>query len=274
MRQVLQNAYSRTEKFLYTNGICSTESLFLPDFLGIGLPQSGTTWLYNNLRCHPELHLPDIKELHYFDRQFHRSLQHYSCQFNSCHGGRKGEITPGYSRLISKRIQFIRKIMPDVRLIILVRNPIEQQWSTARRILSRVPEKRIDEVAESEFYSVFKGITKRTAAYIPGSKAKLVINLLDNWLSVYPREQLYIGYFDDIIKQPKKLLQEVFHHIGVSVDVNWDSFPYQHPVNSNPEYPLPEKYREFLQEMHRKDIKILCERFGAPPEWQNYFRKS
>jgi len=40
----------------------------LPDFLGIGAQRAGTTWLHENLRRHPQVWLPPLKELHYFDR--------------------------------------------------------------------------------------------------------------------------------------------------------------------------------------------------------------
>jgi hypothetical protein len=40
----------------------------LPHFLCIGVPKAGTTWLYNNLRQHPRIWLPPLKEIHYFDR--------------------------------------------------------------------------------------------------------------------------------------------------------------------------------------------------------------
>jgi hypothetical protein len=43
---------------------------WLPDFLGIGAQKAGTTWLYRNLRQHPEIWLPPIKELHYFNRLY------------------------------------------------------------------------------------------------------------------------------------------------------------------------------------------------------------
>lgn len=39
-----------------------------PDFIGIGAQKAGTTWLYRNLRAHPEIHMPR-KEVHYFDRR-------------------------------------------------------------------------------------------------------------------------------------------------------------------------------------------------------------
>lgn len=39
-----------------------------PDFLGIGAPRAGTTWLWTVLRAHPQIWMPPRKEMHYFDR--------------------------------------------------------------------------------------------------------------------------------------------------------------------------------------------------------------
>src|SRR5215204_3670331 len=43
--------------------------LSFPDFLGIGAPRSGTSWLAKNLSRHPEVWTPPLKELHYFDQR-------------------------------------------------------------------------------------------------------------------------------------------------------------------------------------------------------------
>lgn len=40
----------------------------VPDFLGIGATKSGTSWLYVVLKEHPDIWMPFVKELHYFDR--------------------------------------------------------------------------------------------------------------------------------------------------------------------------------------------------------------
>ena len=42
--------------------------LMYPDFLGIGAQKAGTTWLHTNLRPHPQIWMPPIKELHYLDK--------------------------------------------------------------------------------------------------------------------------------------------------------------------------------------------------------------
>ena len=40
-----------------------------PDFIGIGAQKAGTTWLDRNLRVHPQVWMPRMKEIHYFDRK-------------------------------------------------------------------------------------------------------------------------------------------------------------------------------------------------------------
>lgn len=255
LRTGLKRAQTTLEKLLYANGIRSTNGLCLPDFLGIGAQKAGTTWLYENLCRHPDLYLPEPKELHYFDWGFHRSLRHYSDSFKpGCHR-LKGEITPGYSIIPVERIRFIRTIMPEVRLILLMRNPIDRAWSQALMNLVKLPNKKFEEVDRSEFYDHFR--SERSV------KRGDYDTVLNNWLSVFPRGQLYIGFFEDISNRPQELLSEVFAHIGVSQDVEWSSFRYKHVISKGPDIPLPRMYGDFLEEMYHRDIEVLSERFGV-----------
>jgi hypothetical protein len=45
----------------------------------------------------------------------------------------RGEITPEYNLLRADRIQYIRKILPDARLVLIIHNPIDCAWSSYRR---------------------------------------------------------------------------------------------------------------------------------------------
>ena len=54
------------QRELVLRGIWRPSHFDGPDFLGIGAPQTGTTWLYQNLRRHPEIALPARKEVGYF----------------------------------------------------------------------------------------------------------------------------------------------------------------------------------------------------------------
>jgi len=253
-----QEPLTRPEKWLYTHGMLSKTNLSLPDFLGIGAQKSGTSWLYYNLRCHPELYLAEPKELHYFDWNFHKSLRFYSNKFKPGDQKVKGEITPGYSIISPNRIKFIHKLKPDLKLIFLMRNPIDRAWSHALMNLVEMPNIKFKDIEDSNFYAHFKA--ERS------TKRGDYLTILKNWLTYFPSDQLYIGFFEDIKDHPQELLIKIFTHLGVSKDVNWDFFPYREVIKKNPKIPMPEKYRHFLEDMYRRDIEILYERFRFPVE--------
>ncbi|MDY7079448.1 MAG: sulfotransferase [Chloroflexota bacterium] len=247
-------AYAYAEKWLSARAIHAGAKSCLPDFLGIGAQKAGTSWLYENLRHHPELYLPEPKELHYFDWDFLESLRSYSARFEPGRQKVKGEITPGYGILSLRRIRLIRAIMPDVKLIFFMRNPIERAWSQALMNLVSIPGRKYEEVHESEFDAHLKHERSvRRGDYL---------TILDNWLRVFPSERLYIGFFEDIASSPQELLGEIFAHLGVSREVDWESFPFREVINRSPSVSMPQKYRESLQKMYCQDIEILYERFG------------
>ena len=126
-REPLVRLRSAIEKPLQRCGLFRPATL--PSFLGIGAQKSGTTWLHARLREHPSLFLPAEKELHYFDWNFHRPLHGYARRFADAGDRLPGEITPGYGMLSPDRISFVARVLPGVRLIYLMRDPVERAWS-------------------------------------------------------------------------------------------------------------------------------------------------
>jgi hypothetical protein len=271
----IERGYGKLDKLAYLRGIRSTVGLNLPDFLVIGPTKTGTTWLYENLRCHPEVYMSEKKEIHYFDHHFHKSLRWYSDNFKKGNNKIKGEITPAYYSLSSTRINFIKTIIPDVRLILMLRNPIDRGWSHAVMNFTS-KNKNIEEAAESEVFEEFKKQPFFTAGGYSG--------ILDTWYSYFPRKQLYIGLYEDINSRPQKILGEIFSHIGVSTTVNWSIFPYDKviipPVGKkyenhnksrgvavkgykNTKFSMPDHYRDHLKDIYRKDIESLQKNFGC-----------
>ena len=117
----------------------------LPDFLISGAQRGGTTSLYNYLQAHPCFELPTTKELHFFDRKFHRGLAWYRAHFptylEKCFAQRiqgraflTGEATPNYlfHPLVSRRVA---EVLPRVKLIVLLRNPVDRAFSHYHHIL-------------------------------------------------------------------------------------------------------------------------------------------
>ncbi|MBO75467.1 MAG: sulfotransferase [Flavobacteriales bacterium] len=101
----------------------------LPDFLGLGTQKGGTTTLHQLLTHHPGVHLPACKEVHYFSKHWHHSKRWYSDHFNESRPDQCcGEITPFY--LFHPEVpQRIHSLLPTVKLLVLLRDPVERALS-------------------------------------------------------------------------------------------------------------------------------------------------
>lgn len=255
MARAVQGAFNASEKRAFLEGRATAEGLTFPDFLGIGAQKAGSSWLWENLRCHPELFLPEQKELHFFDRRYHRSLRLYTSKFAAAGTRMKGEITPAYSTLPIDRIQLIGAVNPRLKILLLIRDPIERAWSHAQmHLLEKVAVRSMDEVSEQEFFDHFVGADSRGKGNY--------LEIIAHWTSVFPREQIYIGFFEDISRRPQELLGDVFHHLGVSEPKSWDGFPFRQIVNRGRKNPMPLPFRECLEQLYAPELALLRERFG------------
>lgn len=117
----------------------SSRARALPDFVVIGAQKSGTTSLYRYLAAHPSVIRASVKEVHYFDVNHRRGVDWYRSNFPSRRrlerlGGRQGrravtgEATPYYlfHPLVPQRMH---QLLPDAKLIVLLRDPVERAIS-------------------------------------------------------------------------------------------------------------------------------------------------
>jgi hypothetical protein len=257
----------KLEKGTYLTGLRPAARLRLPAFLGIGAEKAGTSWLWANLRCHPALYLPQEKELHYFCCYFDRPLGSYSRQFEPAGERLAGEITPGYAEISRQRIGFLRRLAPKLKLIFLMRHPVERAWSQAYMNLVSEPGRRLEEVPEAAFLEHFQSARSRLRGDY--------LALLAPWQAAFPSQQLFLGFYDDLATRPRELLIDVFRFLGVSTEVDWQQFPVGQRV-----YPvlasgaqrsgaversvqlMPPGCEAALKRIYREPVAALIERFG------------
>lgn len=276
LARVGARAISAVEKRAYAVGLLSTKRLPLPDFLGIGFMKTGTTWLYENLRCHPELHLADAKELRYFDTpRYLEPLARYAGNFQGANGRLKGEISPSYALVPERRVQEIRRLLPDVRLLVLLRDPVEREWSRVTHAY-RKDGRDIREAADEEVMAILGRGTLASRGGYSGT--------IEKWLRHFPADRLFVGFYEDLQARPQGLLTDVFAFLGVDTDVDWERYPYGNVIvpPNGPEFAehdqgrgvavdegyensnvyFPERYREVLLGAYRDELRALKARFG------------
>lgn len=240
----------------------------LPDFLGIGVPKAGTTWLYGNLRAHPKLFLPDRKEIHYFDQNWFQPLGWYSELFDDAGDRLRGEITPAYCSLPPRRIRALHALMPDLKLLMLLRDPVARDWSHLRMMFLRQRGRDPGDVTTDEYIEV--------ARSHPRMERGDYLEMLQRWLDVVDRENLFIGFQEQIVNRPKELLLRVFGHIGLAGPHPWGLLPVSTRLHTGIEAPMPPPVGRFLVERHLAEIEQLVPILGASPvaEWRSQWERT
>jgi hypothetical protein len=232
------------------------------DFLGIGAQKAGTTWLYEQLSRHPQILFPAGKEVHFWDRADDPDPAWYRQRFaqDTGSGIRQGEITPAYAFIPRLRIEQIRALYPGLRLIYLIRNPIERAWSSALMALGRA-EMQIDEASDQWFIDHFQS---------RGSLGRGDYEVcIRNWRSVYPDGQLLILLYESIAREPLVLLQRVADHLRIDPAFYLASpaDELRRRVFAGSGHPLRPSLRPVLEEIYREKILSLQHYLGLRFEW-------
>jgi hypothetical protein len=225
----------------------------LPDFLIIDAPKSGTWWLASRMKKHPQVFLARGEhsgEVKYFTKYFHRPLSYYSDLFKHAGDQIKGEKSPHYCTLSESRIQFIRDLMPKVRLILILRDPVERAWSESLVALLRNTGRQFEQLREAELTDMLNKVQIKYSVVI------------DNWLKYFSEDQLHICFFDDIMDDPTSLLRNVFRHIGAEAQVDYQKLGLKEIINRGMQIPLRPPYRDYLYETYASEIDTLHQRFG------------
>jgi len=180
----------------------------LPNFLVIGAPRSGTSWIHDNLRRHPQVFLPKTKELHYFDRDYERGIDYYEAQFVDWAGQHSvGEVTPGYLSGVffpDRNIpQLIRSHLPNVKLVAVLRNPVERAYSHYWHNVAQ-DARNLDLTFEQK-------LQQRPQILREG----FYFEHLSRYLSLFPRRQMLLLLYDDLEKDPSGFLRQIYEFLGI-----------------------------------------------------------
>lgn len=101
-----------------------------PDFIIIGAMKAGTTAMSAMLKSHRDIAMANNNygEVHYFDNHFNRGLAWYRSQFGLLKKKVVGEKSPSYICNMAAMVM-MREILPDVKLVVLLRDPVWRFWS-------------------------------------------------------------------------------------------------------------------------------------------------
>lgn len=194
-----------------------------PDFIIIGATKCGTTSLYQYLNTHSQILLPQRKEVDFFDRQFHLGKDWYLSQFPSLTdepGFYTGEASPNYFYSVGTETN-IHSMFPNIKLIALLRNPVDRAISAYYHRRRHGVESRSLDVAIAEEMEALAHATEEQLMTQQGSGFQnsvfggLYVYMLKRWFSVFPREQMLILKSENFFKNTDETMQQVYDFLNI-----------------------------------------------------------
>lgn len=238
----------------------------LPDFLVIGAAKAGTSALYQYMREHPQIFMP-AKEIRYFaydggeearEREerfgkYHfevKSLEAYQALFAAADPSLSwGEIAPIYleSQSAPRRI---RELIPDVRLIAILRNPVHRAFSGyVMQVRSGREHRPVHEAFDPAAHHVQAGFYHAQ---------------IKRYLDLFPREQLMLILYEEFAHDNRATLGGIFEFLGVDTDFE----PPLHQKHNVSTYPKSRMFNSLIENRLTRDVLR-----PALPEWVRHLAR-
>ena len=273
-------------------------------FMCIGAPRCSTTWLYHQLRGHPEIDLLPRKELHYFDTVYlYDFLQRQKMRLQSLYDGTSyalehglsdrsranlrwlsryalvdqvefndkwyvslfeeqnpqkwtGDFSPGYCALPLEGVRHVHRVVGDIPLFLVLRHPVERAISAALYAIRFDADLRGEECQ------------KRIRNIVFGQHEALYDDyrqMIETWLSVFPRSRLCILFHDQIVDAPMIFLEKVCGLLNIAFDPAY--FPkIGKRFNRSARKTINPRIIEELTDKHAEQIDWLAREFGGYAE--------
>jgi len=208
-----------------------------PSFFILGAAKCGTTSLQGYLSRHPEVYMSDPKEPHFFEAEYEKGFDFYWQRYFS---GWQGERAIGEARHRNLFLPFvaprIAESVPDAKLLIILRNPVDRCYSHWWHWFSRGVESRsFDDALEADLKRIDAGIdfegdegarqwTRNFDHSVGRNEFTCYVDSgyfsrqISRYMALFPAEQLKVLFLEDFKGGADEALSDVWPFLGVDPD--------------------------------------------------------
>lgn len=245
-----------------------------PDYLIVGGQRCGTTSLQELIASHPQVKPPFLRKgIHYFDTGMHRDPTWYRSVFPYRRSARiTGEASPYYlfHPFVPERIS---ALIPDVRIIALLRDPVERAISHYKHEVRRGFEDLEMMAAFEKEEERLRGEVERMASdptYVSFTHQHHsyqargdYVEQLDRYMEHFHPSQVLVLEAERFWTDPEPALKSVFDFLSLDA---WTPPEVPH-LNATKPASVPESVRRYLEDRFREGNARLLEKYGIGAEW-------
>ena len=207
----------------------------LPSFLIVGAQKAGTSSMFQYLSCHPSVLRPVRKDVFYFDRNFDKNLEWYSSYFATIAERERLQDRLGTPVMTFEGATYyifhplaaarIRQVFPEMKIIVLLRDP-------TKRAVSHYRHNRHGGVERLPMMEAFRRESERLAGEVERIISDprydsynynhfsylargLYADQLERWHQIFPRQQILLLFTDDFFANPAQTFRTVCRFVGL-----------------------------------------------------------
>lgn len=272
-----------------------------PDFLYIGYPRTGSSWLFRQLIKHNQIFLPYCKEVDYYwgyepdpkgnpdyirqrlRRYRNERIQHYRVDLKKLLNWKRllwdlrylyGGFSQSWYHALFRKDQICGDVTPN--LAFLTRREVARLYEALPNIkvilAFREPIDQLWSMVKQEIYLKFENLDSIPDSVLQSEVSRAVGSFpkyhdcYDTWASVIPKEQMYFYFFENAMADPTAHYTKICDFIGIEAELANISVA---AVGSMTKPYLTSAYENLLIEEFRESVEILHndDRFELPPNW-------
>lgn len=164
-----------------------------------------------------------------------------------------GEATATYAAMSEEIVREVCLLNPDLKIILMIREPVERAWSHAKKDLVRNQKRAETDIDEAEFKEYFsRKYQLRCSKYS---------TQIETWSKYLPQENIFLGQYQFLTTRPKEFVMDVFEFLGVEMDERFVRKSVADIVNPTAKSQIPEKFRTYLRNLFSEEYETLKREF-------------
>jgi len=275
-------ALAKARRAVHAWGVVTARWRMEPDFVVVGAQRSGTTTLFRLLSDHPNVVRPtQSKGIGYFDLNYHRGARWYRAHFPlrltarlAARGGAQSFESSGYYLFHPLAAQRIARDLPRVKVVVVVREPVERAYSAHRHELARgfetepfdravaLEDERIrGEVERMIANPAYESFAHRHHAYLSRSR---YAEQIERFVDLLGADRVFVMDADRFFESPVEEFARLQEWLGLP---RWDPGTVE-KWNARERDPLTAELRAELTRYFEPHDNRLEALMGRTPRWR------